>query len=126
MFGLPAAQLVGGDRVGEAAAGVEVRNQDLLVGREDRGRLGHEVDAAEDDRLRVGGGGGAGEAEAVAEVVGDVLDLRQLVVVGEDHRVALLRERAHFLAEGRDLLRSELRAEVGLDRRELLHEPFLS
>ena len=37
--------------------------------------------------------------EAVAEVVGDVLDLGQLVVVGEDHRVALLGERPHLVAE---------------------------
>ena len=30
-----------------------------------------------------------GEPERVADVVGDVLDLGHLVVVGEDHRVAL-------------------------------------
>ena len=52
MLRLPGAQLVGGDRRGERAAGVEVGDQHGLVGREDRGRLGHEVDAAEDDHLR--------------------------------------------------------------------------
>ena len=126
VLGLPGAQLVGVDRVGERAAGVEVGDQHLLLGREDRGRLGHEVDAAEGDRLGVGGGGLAREAERVAEVVGDVLDLGQLVVVGEDDRVALRGERADLLAELGDLLRRELRCERGLDRRELLHEPFLS
>ena len=38
----------------------------------------------------------AREAERVADVVGDVLDLGQLVVVGEDDRVALVGERAHL------------------------------
>ena len=45
------------------------------------------------------GGRLAREAERVAEVVGDVLDLGQLVVVGEDHRVALGGERADLVAE---------------------------
>ena len=44
-----------------------------------------------------GVGGLAGEAERVAHVVGDVLDLGHLVVVGEDHGVALLGERAHLV-----------------------------
>ncbi len=61
----------------------------------------------------VGGGGLAREAERVAHVVGDVLDLGQLVVVGEDHRVALGGERAHLLAQGADLLRREVRCIVG-------------
>ena len=40
-----------------------------------------------------------GEAERVADVVGDVLDLGHLVVVGEDHRAALGRERAHLVLQ---------------------------
>ena len=54
VLGLPGAQLVGGDRVGERAAGVEVGEQDRLLGGEDRGGLGHEVDAAERDHVGVG------------------------------------------------------------------------
>ena len=91
VLGLPGAQLLGRDRVGQRAAGVEVGDQDGLLGREDRGRLGHEVHAAEGDDVGVGGGRLLAEAERVAHVVGDVLDLGQLVVVGEDHRVALAR-----------------------------------
>ena len=91
MLGLPRPQLVGGDRVGEAAPGALVGDQHGLVVAEDLGRLGHEVDAAEHDRRRLGCGGDAGQAERVADVVGDVLDLGQLVVVGEDHGVALAR-----------------------------------
>ena len=104
VLGLPGAQLVGVDRVGERAAGVEVGDQHRLLGREDRGGLGHEVDAAEGDHVGVGGGRLAREAERVAHVVGDVLDLGQLVVVGEDHRVALGGERADLLAQLSDLL----------------------
>ena len=103
MLGLPGAQLVGVDRVGERAAGVEVGDQHLLLGREDRGGLGHEVDAAEGDHLGVGVGRLAREPERVADEVGDVLDLRQLVVVGEDDRVALRRQLADLLAESSDL-----------------------
>ena len=44
------------------------------------------------------------EPERVADVVGHVLDLRQLVVVGEDHRAALARERAHLVLERGDVL----------------------
>ena len=49
-----------------------------------------------------------------------------LVVVGEDDGVALRRERADLLAESSDLLGRESVRCDGLDRRELLHEPFLS
>ena len=41
----------------------------------------------------------AREAERVADEVGDVLELGQLVVVGEDHRVALGGERADLVAQ---------------------------
>jgi hypothetical protein len=99
---LPVAQLRGIDRGGERTAGAEVGQEHRLLGTEDRGRLGHEVDAAEDDRLRVGRGRLAREAERVADVVRDVLHLGSLVVVGEDHRVLLSGELADFFMQGRD------------------------
>ena len=52
--------------------------------------------AAEGDHRSVGVGGGAGEAERIADEVGDVLKLGELVVVGEDDRVALLRQLLHL------------------------------
>ena len=90
---LPLAQLVGGDRGGERAAGVEIGDEDGLVGREDRRGLGHEMDAAEHDRLRIGRRGLPRQPERVADVVGHVLHLGHLVVVREDHGVALARQR---------------------------------
>ena len=56
---------------------------------------------------RLGGGGPPGEAERVADVVGDVLHLGHLVVVREDHGVALGRERAHLVLQASDLLTGE-------------------
>ena len=82
--------LVGVGHVGHGAAGVEVGEDDPLVGPgEDVGRLGHEVHAAEDD---VGGpvalGGVAGQLEGVAPGVGPADDLVPLVVVAEDQEPA--------------------------------------
>ena len=103
VLGLPRAQLVGGDRVGQRAAGVEVGQQHGLLGAQDRGGLGHEVDAAEGDHVGVGGRRLARQAERVPHEVGHVLDLGHLVVVGEDHRVALLGEGAHLVLQAGDL-----------------------
>src|SRR3954465_13588186 len=52
--------------------------------------------ATEDDRVRVCSGRLATQPEARAGEVRDVLDLRHLVVVRQDDRVLLLRERANF------------------------------
>ena len=46
------------------------------------------------------------EAERVAHEVGDVLDLGQLVVVGEDHGAALAGQRAHLGLHGGDVRRA--------------------
>ena len=51
----------------------------------------------------------AREPERVAHVVGDVLDLGQLVVVGEDDRVALRGQRADLVREPLDLGRRQTR-----------------
>jgi hypothetical protein len=107
MLGLPGAQLGRGDAVGERAARVGVGQQDGLLRAQDRGRLGHEVHAAEGDRLGVGGRGPLREAERVADVVGHLLDLGQLVVVGEDDRAALGGERAHLVLQRGDVVQGQ-------------------
>ena len=99
------AQLIGRYGVGQRAPGVQIGNQHLLVGTQDRYRLGHEMHAAEDDRPGAGSGGPLRETQRVANVVGHVLDLGQLVVVGEDHRAALVRQRANLLLQQRDVLK---------------------
>ena len=83
-------ELVGRAAVLEAAAGVHVGQDDDLLGRQDLGGLGHEADAAEGDDVGVGRLRLARQIEAVADEVGDVLDLGLLVIMGEDDGVALL------------------------------------
>ena len=68
----------------------EVGDQDGLLRAQDLGRLGHEVDAGQDDHVGVGLRALLGERQRVAGDVGDAVeDLRRLVVVGEDDGVAL-------------------------------------
>jgi hypothetical protein len=89
MLGLPGAQLVGVDRVGQRAAGAGVGDDHPLVRGQELGGLRHEVDPGEDDRRLRCRGGEPGERQRVPDVIGDVLDLGPLIVVRQDHRVAL-------------------------------------
>ena len=74
--------------VGHRAAGVQVRQDDLLVvAGQDVGRLGHEVHAAEHDVLGLGALlGQHRQPERVAPGVGPAHDLVALVVVAEDEQ----------------------------------------
>ena len=89
----------GGAGLLERATGVGVGQDDDLAGVHDLGGFRHEVDAAEDDDIGVGGLGLIGEAERVADVVGDILDVAGLIVVGEDDGVAFFLEGEDFLLE---------------------------
>ncbi len=60
------------------------------------------MDAAECDHVRFGVGRGLGQAQRVAHEIGDVLHLRDLVVVGQDHGVSLGGEGAHLRVQGVD------------------------
>ena len=96
----------------------------FLSGREDRRGLGHEVHAAEDDRVGVRGGGLAGEPQRVAHDVRDVLHLGPLVVVGEDDGVARGGERTDLALHRRRCPRSRAarpRACLRLEGRKWLH-----
>src|SRR5439155_11427006 len=73
--------------LGQTASRLQIRQEDALVRIEHLGRLGHEVDAAENDRARGDSGGGAGQLEAVAGAVGQLLDLSILVIMGQNRGV---------------------------------------
>src|SRR5207247_9081184 len=85
------------------AARLEVWDQHGLVRRQDLLGLGHEVDAAEHDRLGVRSGRLPRQAERIADEVGHVLPLGNLIVVGEDDGVPLARERLHLVLDRCDL-----------------------
>ena len=80
-------ELIAGGHVGHRAAGGEIGQDDFLVRRaQDVGALGHEVDAAEDDELRLAArGDGARELQRVADEVGELDHFVALIVVAEDH-----------------------------------------
>ena len=63
--------------------------------------------AAERDHLGVRARGLLREPERVADEVGHVLDLGQLVVVGEDHGAALGGQRAYLGLQGGDVVERE-------------------
>src|SRR5690606_466588 len=88
--GLEGAYIVGGDRGGEGAAGLLRGEEDLPVGVQDLGGLGHEADAAEDYRVGVGLHRLAAELEGVSGEVADRVEERGLhIVVAEDDGAAL-------------------------------------
>ncbi len=92
-------EVVGAATVGERAARREVGHDDRAGRVQDLRGLRHEVDAAEHDHVALDLLGDLREGERVADEVGQVLDLRLLVVVREDHRVALFLEPADLLLE---------------------------
>ena len=96
MLGLPVSQFVGGDRVGKRAARPLIRDQHGLVRAEDLRRLSHEVHAAEHDGAFGSVGGDPRQRERVTDMVGDVLDGRELVVVRQQRRAAQIGQAAHL------------------------------
>lgn len=92
----PLAQLLGSDRVGERATRTLVRDQDRLLRAEDLGGLGHEVHAAEHDGVLGYLGGHTRERERITDVIGNVLNRRQLVVVRQQGRTSQIGEPSHF------------------------------
>ncbi len=85
---------VGRAAIGERAARAEVGHDHDPVRVQDLRGLGHEVDAAERDHVAVDLRRGLRERERVAHEVGEVLDLRLLVIVREQDRVARFLELA--------------------------------
>ena len=71
----------------EGTAGIAIWKNDPLGGIQDLGRLRHEVHPAEDDDVGRGLGRLLGQAQGIAYEIGHILNLRHLVVVGQDHRV---------------------------------------
>ena len=104
VFGLPRTEFFWRDGVCQRAAGSQVGEQYPLLRAQDLCRLGHEMHTAEDDLWSIGLRRDARQIQRVAHVVADVLDLRNHVVVGQDHGVALLGQRFHLRSPPGELL----------------------
>ena len=108
--------------VGHAASGGQVGQVDLdLVAREDVGRLGHEVDAAKDDRAAGPAlGGELAQLEAVSPEIGEPDHLVLLIMVSQDQeRVAhLLLDREDPLLQ-LDVRQVAVRVQIAAARRRL-------
>ena len=74
-------------RLGQRAARLGAWDEHPLVGAEHLGRLGHEVDAGEEDRRGVDALRLDRQGQRVAQKVGHLLHLGRGVVVGQDHGV---------------------------------------
>ena len=94
---LERAHLLARDHVRHRTSGGRLRDEHRLPRVQDRRRLGHEVDAAEDDHLRLHRRRLARELQRVARVIGDVLHLAARVVVCENDGFPLRRQLSNFL-----------------------------
>jgi len=77
--------------------GVLLRQHHLLLRREDGSGLGHEVYPAKDDHLGVQMRGCSAQLQGIAHQVRNILNLRNLVVVGQDDRLTLLLQRKNLI-----------------------------
>ena len=83
----------------ERTAGVPVRENHQFVGIEYLRRFGHEVDAAEHDDLGVGRDGLLRQTERVAHEVGQILNLRNLIVVRQKDGLQLAFQVENFAGQ---------------------------
>ena len=97
--GLPRRHLRSRSGVGERAAGVHVRDEHDASRVQDLCRLRHKVHTAKDDHIGVGVSSRLGQLQRVPDEVGEILNVRILVVVGENHRIALNLECLDFVED---------------------------
>jgi len=75
--------------VSQGAARVQIGEQHEFAWVQDLGRFGHEQHAGKHDNVRFSGGRLPGKLQAIAHKIGQILNLRFLVVMREDHRIHL-------------------------------------
>ena len=85
--------------VAERATGIQVGNDHGFAGIHNFGGLAHEMDAAEGDDIGLGFRGAVSQAERIAHMVSQLLDLGDLVVVREDDGVAFFFETLDFVGQ---------------------------
>ncbi len=93
---LPSPHLGHVGRSGQGAPGFQIREEDGFVRGKDGRGFGHEVHAAKDDDLGRGLGRLVGQKQGIPHDVGDVLNLRAFVIVGQNHGVSNFLEPLDF------------------------------
>ena len=81
--------LVNRAAVRQRAAGVQIGQQNQFARIKNLSRLRHEMNAAEDNLISVGGRRRLGQRQAVADMVGEVLNIGVLVIVRQNDGVPL-------------------------------------
>ena len=89
MLRFPFPQRIRRDHVRQRTAGFQIRNQDFFRRRQDARRLGHKVDAAEDDDVRVRLRRLLGKTERISDEIRHILHLADLIIMRKDDRVPL-------------------------------------
>ena len=82
--------------VGERAAGIQVRAEHGFVRAQELASLSHEVHTAHNHYLGIGFGSLASQCQRITHKVGNILNLTNRVVVGEDNRIFLLAKLSDF------------------------------
>ena len=77
-------ELIRRARFGERTAGLQIGENDFLGRVENLGRLGHEMNAAKKDDFGIGLGGLKAQPKRIAHKIGDILNLRDLIVMGQN------------------------------------------
>ena len=96
MLSLVAGQVGSVAAVGEGASGGGVGLQDCLLRGQELAGLSHEVDTTHHQDGGVGGGSLTGQGQGVTDKVGNLLNLRARIVMGQDEGVALFGEATHL------------------------------
>ena len=88
----------------------------VLLGEEDLGCFGHEGNPAKDDHLGIRASGLDAQTQGIAHIIGDILDLGQLIVMRQDDGAALSLETINLLNNIHTILQAALPSFCGNHR----------
>lgn len=92
MLGLERPQLLRRDHIRHGASRLGIRQKNRFLGRQDFRRFGHEVNPAENDDIGVSLRRLHAQSQGISHKIPNILHFRQLVIVDQDDRIALLLE----------------------------------
>src|SRR5215467_3780430 len=117
MLLLPADQPLTVNRGSQRAPSPEIRNQHLLPWRNNRSRLSHEMHATKHDHVSICPTSSLRQSQAIPDKIRNILNLRNLIIVRENHRVPLTLQTENLL--------NQLRMTIPVDTASCLQEKTL-